>query len=172
MRRVAQGSVAVFLDPTAFARGEDAVAWLPLTNKGHCYEFRDWIYHKECVAKAHPILAGLQPKGIMDWEYYGPLISHWMFEGQDTPDDVVITAFAAGYIPGGYFSGVLMGAYRFGAGQVILNTLSVLENVDRHPAADRLVPNLVEDAAGRVAPEAAALPAGWEERLAQIGFTA
>ena len=172
MRRVAQGSVAVFLDPSAFTRGEDAVAWLPLGNKGRCYEFRDWIYHKECVAKAHPILAGLQPKGIMDWEYYGPLISHWLFEGQDTPDETVIAAFASGYIPGGYFSGVLMGAYAFGAGQFMLNTLAVLENVDHHPAADRLLLNLIEDAAGRVAPTAALPPASWDETLARIGFSA
>ncbi|MCX6030513.1 MAG: hypothetical protein NT169_14600 [Chloroflexi bacterium] len=170
IRCVARGSIAIFLAPTVFAKGDDAVAWLPLAQKGRCYEFRDWIYHKECVAKPHPILAGLQPKGIMDWEYYGPVISHWMFEGQDTPDEVVIGAFAAGYIPGGYFAGVLMGAYHLGAGQFLLNSLSILDNVNRHPAADRLLLNLIETSAGSIAQAPAPVPADLDSLLEAIGY--
>ena len=44
-----------------------------------------WLYHKECVAGKHPFLDGLQAPGVMDWDYYGPLISHQFFEGQDPP---------------------------------------------------------------------------------------
>jgi hypothetical protein len=36
-----------------------------------------------------------------------------------------------------------MAAYRRGAGHLILNTALVLENLDQHPAADRVLANLV-----------------------------
>jgi hypothetical protein len=68
-----------------------------------------------------------------------------LFDGQDMPDDVAAAAFAVGYsCPGGYASGILAGAYRLGAGRLVLNTLRILENLDQHPAADRLLLNLIE----------------------------
>jgi hypothetical protein len=142
---VERGSTAVFLEPQAFQRGDDPVGWLPLPNKGRRYAFNDWLYHKECVAKHHPIFEGLQPPGVMDWEFYGPVIPQQLFDGQDMPDDVAAAAFAVGYsCPGGYASGILAGAYRLGAGRLVLNTLRILENLDQHPAADRLLLNLIE----------------------------
>ena len=84
-RRMARGSVVVFLSQQAFQREKDAVGWLPLAKKGRCYEFNDWLYHKECVAKAHPVFEGLQAKGILDCYYYGPVIPHYIFDGQETP---------------------------------------------------------------------------------------
>ncbi len=124
------------------------MAWLPLAKKGRCYEFNDWLYHKECVAKAHPVFEGLQGRGILDWYYYGPVIPHHLFDGQETPAEVIAAAFAAGYSTrGGYASGILLGAYHFGEGQFILNTFPVLDQLDHHPAADRLLLNLVKYAA-------------------------
>ncbi|MHB9036893.1 MAG: malectin domain-containing carbohydrate-binding protein, partial [Armatimonadota bacterium] len=125
------------------------VGWLPLEKKGRYYRFHDWLYHKECVAKLHPIFDGLQSKGIMDWDYYGEVISHDLLDGQDTPDDVAVAAFAIGHdsCPGGYASGIMVCSYPFGAGRFILNTLRVLENVGTHPAADRLLLNMINYAA-------------------------
>jgi hypothetical protein len=170
-RRIARGSAAVFLAPAAFKRGDDPVGWLPLANKGRCYAFNDWLYHKECVGKAHPIFAGLQPQGVLDWDYYGPIIPRELFDGQDTPDDVVAAAFAVGYsCPGGYASGVLVGAYRFGAGQFVLNTLHILEHIDIHPAADRLLLNMISSAAQALGAAPTALPDNFEALLEQIGY--
>ena len=150
VRRVEQGSVAVFLSPRAFRLGDDSTHWLPLEQKGRCVDFHDWLYHKECVAKAHPVFEGLQAAGIMDWDFYEEVIPHALFEGQETPDEVAAAAFAVGYsCPGGYASGVLVGAYRKGRGALVLNTLRVLEGVGRHPAADRLLLNLVRYARQR-----------------------
>ena len=168
---MAQGSVAIFLSPAAFARGNDPVGWLPLANKGRCYAFNDWLYHKECVAKLHPLFDGLQAKGIMDWDYYGSVIPHHLFDGQDTPEEVIAAAFAVSYpCPGGYASGVLLGAYPFGAGRFYLNTLHILENVDQHPAADRLLLNLVAYARRFVDRPIASLPEGFEALLKTIGY--
>jgi hypothetical protein len=170
-RRIAKGGTAVFLSPAAFTRGDDPVFWLPLAKKGRCYEFSDWLYHKECVAKAHPIFDGLQSRGILDWDYYDQIIPHALFDGQDTPDDVVVAAFAAGYSrPGGYASGVLVGAYSFGAGRVVLNTLRVLDYLDAHPAADRLLLNFVRYAQSQTDGPPSALPEDFDARLRAIGY--
>jgi hypothetical protein len=170
-RRMARGSTVVFLAPLAFQRVEDSTAWLPLAKKGRCHRFNDWLYHKECVAKAHPIFEGLQGKGILDWYYYGPVIPHYLFDGQDTPDDVAAAAFATGYsVPGGYTSGILSGSYRFGEGRFVLNTFPVLENLDVHPAADRLLLNLIAYAAVGVDKPLAELPANFDEQLKAIGY--
>jgi hypothetical protein len=147
-----------------------AASWLPLVKKGRCYEFADWLYHKECVAKTHPIFDGLQTRGIMDWDYYGPIIPHYIFDGQDTPDDVPAAAFAVGYLPGNYASGVLVGSYTFGAGRFILNTPLILENIDIHPAADRLLLNMINYAASFAKGPAAPLPKNFEKTLKTIGY--
>ena len=171
-RRVARGSVALFLSPYAFKQGDDNVRWLPLKNKGRGYEFSDWLYHKECVAKAHRVFEGLQRPGIMDWDYYGQAIPHFLFEGQDTPDEVAAAAFAVGYsCPGGYASGALVAAYDFGAGRFVINSLRILENLDVHPAADRLLLNLMRYAQPGVDAPLADLPPDFEERLRAIGYT-
>jgi hypothetical protein len=172
LRRVARGSAAVFLDPGVFRKGNDPVGWLPLKNKGHLTSFSDWLYHKECVARRHALFAGLAPQGIMDWDYYGPLISNRFFEGQDTPEDVAAAAFAVCHSsrPDGYAAGVMLGAYPFGAGRIVLNTFNLIGNVDKHPAADRLVLNLVAYAAKAVKPTPAPVPTDFEATLKELGY--
>jgi len=168
---VARGAVAIFTSPKAFRRGEDGVGWLPLPKKGRYYEFGDWLYHKECVARPHPILQGLPDRGTMDWDYYGPVIPHGLFADQETPDEVVAAAFALGYpCPGGYASGILVGVYRFGQGRFIVNTLNVLDNLDAHPTADRILLNMVSYASQNALPSPSDLPPGFERLLADIGY--
>lgn len=168
---MATGSTVVFLSQDAFKRDKQEAAWLPLSNKGRIHNFNDWLYHKECVAKPHPIFEGLQGKGMLDWYYYGPMWPHHVFEGQDTPADVVAASFAAGYsTAGGYASGVLLGSYKFGAGQFIVNSFPIIEHVDKHPVADRLLLNLANHAATFTSGPAVALPAGFQARLKDIGY--
>ncbi len=169
--RMATGSTVIFLSQNAFKRDKQEVAWLPLANKGRIYEFNDWLYHKECVAKPHPVFEGLQGNGMLDWYYYGPVWPHYLFDGQETPTEIFAAAFATGYsTPGGYASGVLLGSYKFGAGQFIVNSFPILENIDKHPAADRLLLNLIEHAAKSVNGPAVALPADFQARLKDIGY--
>ena len=49
----------------------------------------------------------------------------------------------------GYYSGLLVAVYRLGAGEFVLNTLLIRENLGRHPAAERLLRNMVNYAAKR-----------------------
>ncbi|HPO14897.1 MAG TPA: glycoside hydrolase family 2 TIM barrel-domain containing protein [Candidatus Hydrogenedentes bacterium] len=172
MQRVARGSMALFLDTRAFKRGDNNVGWLPLKNKGRLFGFSDWLYHKECVAKPHPVFEGLAPKGIMDWDYYGPMITHDLFEGSDVPDETAAFAtamFQAGS-PGGYTTGVLIGWYRFGEGKFMINTFPILDNLDQHPAADRMLLNMIAHAAKTATGPSAALPAGFHEQLKAVGY--
>jgi hypothetical protein len=174
-QRMARGSVVVFLSHAALERGKDPVGWIPLAKKGRCYKFVDHLYHKECVAKAHPIFDGLQAKAILDWYYYGQVIPHFVFDGQDTPDEVVAAAFAVGYgvpdIAPSYASGILLGVYKFGDGQFIVNTFPVLDQINENPAADRLLLNLVKYSAGFVSKPLAGLPTDFDERLRSIGYS-
>jgi hypothetical protein len=150
VRRIEHGATAVFFDPRAFRKGKDSTARLPLSKKGRAWEFSDWLYHKECVARRHPAFEGLPAPGILDWYYYGPLIPRYFFEGLDTPDDTAAAAFATGYsTPGGYAGGLLLGAYKIGAGRLVLNSFKLLENAGTHPAVDRMLVNVVRWAARR-----------------------
>lgn len=107
----------------------------------------------------------------MDWDYYGDVIPRTMFSGQETPDDVAAAAFAVGYpCPGGYTSGILIGAYRLGAGSFIINNCRVLENLGMHPAADRLLLNMIRHAGSLVAATPEPLEPDFETRLAEMGY--
>ena len=163
---VARGDVAVFLEPDAFKRGKDATYWLPLARKGRRFAVNDWLYHKECVAKRHPVFAGLQTGGVLDWDYYNQVIGD-MFTGQDAPDEMI----CAGFYPclsgadGSYGSGAMVASYRLGAGRFILNTLNLCGNLDKNPVADRLLLNLVRYAQARRSPQTVKVPEKLRHRL-------
>ena len=144
----------VFLNHKALSNVDGPTGYLPFRNKGTCYAFTDWLYHKECVAKRHPVFAGLQTPGILDWDFYGPTIPHEIYEGLDTPDETIAASFVTAHhrCPGGYGCGLLVAAYRHGAGKIILSTLHLVENLDAHPAADRLLLNLIRYAQHQVDP--------------------
>ena len=151
--QVAAGATVVFLNHKALGNADGPTGYLPFKNKGTCYAFTDWLYHKECVAKRHPVFAGLsQTPGILDWDFYGPIIPHEIYEGLDTPNETIAASFVTAHhrCPGGYGCGLLLAAYRHGAGQIILSTLHLVENLDAHPAADRLLLNLIRYAQRQV----------------------
>lgn len=162
---------SLIAEDTALSETKSTLTWLPLANKGRYYEFADWLYHKECVAKRHPVFDGLQAPGIMDWDYYGPVISRGLFEGQDEPEEVIAAAFAVGHIcPGGYASGMMISQHALGAGCFLLNTFNILENLSVHPAADRLLLNMINHAATFAKGLAARLPKDFEATLKRIGY--
>jgi hypothetical protein len=170
--RLARGSSAVFLSPFAFKRGEESAAWLPLEKKGKIRRYHEGNYRKECLAKAHPVFEGLQSRAMLNLYYYGPMIPHFLFEGQETPaEGAIAAAISTGYtIPGGYFSGILTGSYKFGAGRFVVNTFPILENLNTHPAADRMLLNLVRYAGEEIGRPLASLPDDFPQQLKAIGY--
>jgi hypothetical protein len=149
--RLAQGAGVVFLSGRVFQEGKAGMNWLPLKNKGRCRTVHDWLYHKLCVANRSPVFDGLPGPGILDWDYYGPIIPREVFEGQDTPDETIVAGFATGnaQFGKGYGSCLIVALYKVGEGRLILNTPYILENLDSHPAADRLLLNLIRHAQGQ-----------------------
>jgi hypothetical protein len=169
--RIATGDVAVFLTPSVFAEGTNSTQWLPLKNKGVCRGSRNWIYHREDVAKQHPVFEGLPAGGMLNWYYYLQVTPDLLFEGLDTPEDAVAAAFAPGDNHGnGYNSGLLTGMYRLGAGRFFVNTLRILKNVDTNPSADRLLLNMIRTAAELGKGPRTELPPDFETSLNEIGY--
>jgi hypothetical protein len=147
---IKSGGTAVFLSAKPFRTklvsppdGWSPPEHLPLGEDIIAREFHDWLYHKDILASPHPVFAGL-PTGLMDWDEYGQVAGHDIFDFSRTPDDVAAAAFALGYnCPGGYDHGVVIAAMKRERGRVILNSTDVLDWVDRHPSADRLLLNLI-----------------------------
>ena len=152
--RVEKGATAVFASAKPFLtrmitppEGWTPPAVFPLGDAVKAREFHDWLYHKDIMARRHPVFDGLHAGGLLDWGYYGHVLGHAIYDCTQAPDEVIAAAFAVGYCcRGGYDSGVVIAALNRGKGRIILNSLQVLEYLDRHPAADRLLLNLIREA--------------------------
>ncbi|MGO8748892.1 MAG: hypothetical protein ACLQNE_23225 [Thermoguttaceae bacterium] len=173
-RRMARGSVVLFLKPSAFSDAGDGTRWLPLARKGRCRESHNWDYHREDIAKPHPVFECLAAGGIMDWYCYLQVTPQLLFDGQDPPEEVIAAAVAPSGEQegnaGAFRSGVIAASYRFGAGRFIINTLRILENLDKNPAADRLLVNRIRYAAGLVERTPATLGPDFQDDLKAIGY--
>ncbi len=107
--------------------------------------FHDWLYHRESVGRRHAVFTGLQSGGILDWHYWGGVVGHASFDSSTKADEVIAASFAVGYCcDGGYESGILIARRRWGRGQLVINAMPVLYFLGRHPAADRLLLNLID----------------------------
>lgn len=170
-RRMAQGDTAIFLSPDAFAVQKETSRRFPAKKKGRIYEFNDWLYHKECVAKPCALFEGLQGKGLLDWDYFGPTLPRIVFDGCDVePDKVFAAAFATGYTaPGGYASGVLLAHMRFFAGGFVVNSFEIAGNLG-FPVADRMLVNAVRYGSEQSQGEKVPLPERFDDTLAEIGY--
>jgi glycosyl hydrolase family 2 len=166
-RRIACGSTAVFLSPGVFGKGGEPAGWMPLKKKGTIAGLPSWLYHKEEWAKVHPIFDGLPAGDLLDYTFYREIIPDLALVGQDPPGEAVAGAINAAQ---GYSSGLLVAVHELGAGRFILNTLLIRENLGAHPAAERLMRNLLRYAARDAGKPAAALPDGFEKVLEGLGY--
>ena len=142
--RIARGATAVFLSPAVFREGDDPVARLPLEPKGTLAPIQGWLYLKDEWAKSHPVFDGLPAGGLLDYSFYREIIPDLVFAGQDVPEEAVAGAIKASQ---DYASGLMVSVHKLGAGRIILNSLLIRENLGLHPAADRLLCNLLNYAA-------------------------
>ncbi|MHB9037810.1 MAG: glycoside hydrolase family 2 protein [Armatimonadota bacterium] len=166
-QHIARGSTVIFLSPGVFAKGDQLPSYLPLANKGTIERLRGWLYLKDEWAKTHPIFDGLPCGGFMDYTFYREIIPDLLFVGQDSPDEVVAGATKTAR---GYRSGLFTSVYNMGAGKFILNTLQIDENLNKHPAAERLLRNMLNYAARDVQQPVERLPDDFDEQLKAIGY--
>ena len=166
-RRIARGANAIFLSPHVFAKGDQPLGWLPLDNKGALTAIVGWLYLKDEWAKWHPIFDGLQCGDLMDYTYYREIIPDNVWSGQDPPAEAVAGAIKASQ---DYASGLMVSVYPLGAGRFILNTLLIRENLGKHPAAERLLRNMLNYAARDIGRPLAPLPTDFDEQMKKMGF--
>ena len=159
-RRVARGATAIFLSPDVFARGEDLLGWLPLENRGQPTSIWSWLYLKDEWAKRHPFFDGLPAGALMDNIFYREIIPDTLWTEQDAPLEAVCGAIKASQ---DYASGLMLCVHALGAGRLVLNTLHIRENLGSHPVAERLLRNILRDAARNTASPLAELPADFDE---------
>jgi hypothetical protein len=166
-QRIACGSTVVFLTTDTYARGNQSTGWLPLKTKGSVSGIARWLYHSDEWAKQHPIFAGMQAGGLMDYSYYRELIPEVVFTGIEPAADPVAGGINASQ---GYQSGLMMAVYRLGAGEFILNSLLIRENLGEVPQADRLLRNMLRFAARDTGKPLAASPADFDDQLKAMGY--
>jgi len=165
--RVARGATVVFLSPDVFAKENQPVGWLPLTNKGTLTAIHGWLYLKDEWAKQHPIFDGLAAGGLMDYTFYRELIPDAVWSGLDPPAEAVAGAVKASQ---DYASGLLVSVNDLGAGRFLLNTLNIRQNLSTHPAGERLLRNMLRYAARDVEQPLAELPPDWDQQLKAMGY--
>ncbi len=166
-RRMARGATVVFLTPEALRRADQSAGWLPLANKGALDAIHGWLYLKDEWSKRHPIFDGLPSGGLMDYAYYRELIPDALWMGQDPPAEAVAGAIKASQ---DYASGLMVAVYDFGAGRFVLNTLLIRDQLGRHPAAGRLLVNLLRYAGRDAGRPLSSLPPDFDAQLQALGY--
>ncbi len=80
----------------------------------------------------------------MDYAYYRELIPDVVFMGIEPAADAVAGGINASQ---GYQSGLIVGVYKLGAGQFVVNTLLIRDHLGQVPQAERLLRNMLRFAA-------------------------
>lgn len=126
-------------------------------------------YRKDDWAKKHPIFDGLPSGGIMDLHYYRNIVpTDKVMMQMQNPDEAVAGAINACL---DYASGLYVGVYNLGAGRFIISNLQILENLGTDPAAERLLRNMLNYLAVDENKPPEQLPADWNEKLIEIGYS-
>lgn len=167
VQHIARGSNVIFLSPEVFKRGKNTLALMPLEKKGSLSNISSWLYLKDEWAKKHPIFDGLPAGGLMDHQFYRELIPATAWIGQNPPKEAVAGAIKASL---DYESGLMVSVNSFGSGNFILNTLLIRNNLGVHPAAERLLRNLLLYAARDQNKSLDRLPADFDTTLKLIGY--
>jgi hypothetical protein len=166
-RRIARGSSVVFLTPATLRRQDDSAGWVPLEKKGALSGLPSWLYHKDDWAKGHPIFDGLPARGLLDYGFWREIIPDAAWVGEDAPAEAVAGATNASL---GYSAGLHVAVHRLGAGSFILNSLLVRENLGSHPAAERILRNLLLFAGRDAGKPLEDPPADLEKKLDAFGY--
>lgn len=138
--RIKNGSNVVFLSEQIFRKGEDPTGYLPLEQRGSIRQLEEWLYHVDQWAKCHPVFAGMQADGLMDYDYYREIIPTNFFVDTQTPTEAISGANSAARH---YEAGLMVATYKLGKGQFLINTLLIRENLGTIPQAERLLRNLL-----------------------------
>lgn len=109
------------------------------------------FWGRDDIVKPHPIFDGLPARRLMDLYFYRDLIARRSIVGFGKDTENVVPTFAVGKPGGqGYWAGSNLLVYNIRRGKVIVCTLRIMENLERNPAADRVLLNMVSFAASKL----------------------
>lgn len=138
-----EGATVLFINAEEF-NDADAVKDLNITDDLKAVDYRDWLYHKECVITEDTVFDGLG-HGLVDFPTFGQTFPHRAFETDAVPDYIISPAFLTGYhaIKDAY--GAMQVAFGFnkGKGRIFINCFDIENNIGTNPAADILLMNFV-----------------------------
>ncbi|MBR5868637.1 MAG: hypothetical protein IKZ21_04265, partial [Clostridia bacterium] len=134
-----------FINPLAFYGKEDCMNALSMPEIKFSEQW-NWLYHKESVMANKAIFKGLG-FGLMNQKIFGHVITKYSFETEITPADPVCPAFYTGYhgFEGSYGLVYNMLGIRCGEGFLYLNAFDIENNLNKNPAADKLLYNIVNE---------------------------
>lgn len=186
-RQMQLGSMIMFLTPEPLKRGAKPTGWLPLEKKGTLAPMDDvgGYYRSDRWSKPHPFFCGLPTGGMMDYKYFRNVISkNALAQEYDTratgphtfaeltepltyPTETLCGAIRLSHT---YCSGIQLGIWNFGAGFFVLNTLNIVNNLDKDPAADRLMLNLIQHGSKNTGLDKKPMIENFEKKLKLIGY--
>ena len=148
-----KGARVLFLDPSPFMEKPNTdVCGTPIRERVDALQiptlelvdYRDWLYHKECILTNHPVFDGMQ-KGLADFGRFDQVFPHPAFTCGQVPDEVIAPAFLTGYyaVEGSYASMHSACGFTTGEGNIFLNCFDIENNLGQNPYADRLLMNYV-----------------------------
>ena len=103
----------------------------------------------------------------MDYAFYREMIANEVFVGLDPPCQAIAGANDCSF---DYSAGLIVAQYRLGAGQFLLNTLLICENLGRNPVAERLLRNMLRYAAADIEKPTEPLPEDFAATLKELGY--
>ena len=138
----ARGMKVLFCRMDAF-RSEEWLSHLGIEGL-RLNRFREWLYHKECIAANRTVFHGL-PLGIVDSLRYGQTFPQISVCAEDLPRDILCPGFYTGFhaVAGGDCAVHNMAGFDAGHGMIYLNCFALEENLGKEPAADLLLAGLV-----------------------------
>jgi hypothetical protein len=168
-----QGCCAVILNYESLKKNSDPLYLLPIEINGRIVKCATWAAGRDDFANNSIVFDRLPNDPLLDPVYYQDLIPEFVFKDQEPPvSEVLAGAIGVGYYPTQdkfpYFSGVHIGLYRVGAGSFILNSFPLMQNLDKHPAADRLILNLIQYAKTQVNKQLESLPKDFNKTLKDL----
>ncbi len=168
--QVARGAHVVLIGPNVLRGKSGPTHFLPIAQRGKLGTMRDWLYHREFIAKPGPVFEGL-PARLLTGEIYSPLLqSVQTISGATAPEATLAMAFYGSGDAGGSgaFDGQIIATWRHGAGRITVCTLDVIPQLGA-PVADRLFVNLARYAQAGAA-DLQPLPADHPAQLDQLGI--
>ncbi len=122
---------------------------LPEERRPHFERTTDWLYHRETVLRPGGRFFEEMQAGLADAILYTGVLTQGALEAneKEIPDETDAFSFETGCSDErGFVGGFKLGSYKIGKGELIINTLNLLDSAASVPYAARLLVNLLDRA--------------------------